>query len=80
MFAPLLAVMLGSASTPISFTLPKPRPTCANACAERYRLPASSDDGDAMKKRAVRDDGSKCNVVGARRCTSKPRQIFRSSY
>lgn len=81
MIAPLLAMMLSSAPTPIAFTLPKlPPRRCAGLCADRYRLPASSDDGDTLKDRAVRNDGSKCNVIGARRCTGKPRQIFRSSY
>ncbi|MDB5679650.1 hypothetical protein [Sphingomonas bacterium] len=81
MIAPLLAMMLSSAPMPIAFTLPKSPPRrCAGSCADRYRLPASSDDGDGLKDRAVRSDGSKCNVVGARRCTSKPMRILRSTY
>lgn len=83
MIAPLLAMMLSSVPTPIriAFTLPEsPHKSCTNDCATRYRLPASSDDDAAIKERAVRDDGGKCNVVGARRCTSKPMRLLRSSY
>ena len=81
MFASFLAVMLSSTPAQIAYNLPKPLPKgCAKACASRYRLPASSDDGVAIKDRAMRNDGSKCNVVGARRCTTKPRQILWATY
>ena len=81
MIASLLAVMLGSMPAQIAYNLPKMLPkSCADGCASRYRLPASSDDGAAIKDRAVRNDGSKCNVVGARRCTSKARRILRAAY
>ncbi len=73
-------MMLGAAPMQVVFTLPKSPPRrCSGSCADRYRLPASRDDGDA-KDRAVRNDGSKCNVVGARRCSSKTRSILRSAY
>jgi hypothetical protein len=81
MIASLLAVMLSSAPAQIAYDLPKMEPKgCSDDCASRYRLPASSDVGAATKDRAVRNDGSKCNVVGARRCTSKARRILRTSY
>jgi hypothetical protein len=68
-----------SAALPI-YTLPRSKPTrCANACAERYRVPASADDGYSIKDRALADDGSKCNVVGARRCASKRHTVLRST-
>jgi hypothetical protein len=81
MIASLVAAMLSSTSVPIAYILPKPVPKgCGDDCASRYRLPASSGDGMTIKDRAMRDDGSKCNVVGARRCTSKPRRILRAAY
>lgn len=86
MLTRLLLVMLAVA-TPhsslkkLQFDLqPKPAPTrCTGSCAERYRLPASSDDMDSIKDRAQADSGAKCDVVGAMRCLSKRRTILRSS-
>jgi hypothetical protein len=86
MLMPLLFVML-AAATPhsslkkLKFDLkPKPAPTrCTGSCAERYRLPASSDDTDSIKDRALADNGAKCDVVGAMRCLSKRRTILRSN-
>lgn len=85
MLTPLLFVMLGAtAHNPnlkLNFTLKPPSPParCVGQCADRYRLPASSDDIESIKDRAVADDGSKCDVVGAMRCLSRRRTVLRSS-
>jgi hypothetical protein len=85
MLTPLLLVMLGAAShsanLKLNFTLKPPAPPtrCVGRCADRYRLPASSDDIDSAKDRAVADDGSKCDVIGAMRCLSKRRTLLRSN-
>jgi hypothetical protein len=82
MFTSLLVILL-SASSPAAwqkFTLKPSAPKrCTGSCAERYRLPAASDDPITAKDRAMRQDGRKCNVVGAQRCLSKRRTIIRSS-
>jgi len=87
MLTPLLLIMLAAASPhsslkKLQFDLKPSAPTvpvrCSGACADRYRLPASSDDIEPIKDRAVADDGGKCNVVGAMRCLSKRRTILRS--
>ncbi|MEO5494950.1 MAG: hypothetical protein ABIR08_13100 [Sphingomonas sp.] len=77
----LSIVMMLSASAALSnFTLPPAKPRkCAGACAARYRIPASASDGYSIKDRALADDGSKCNVVGAKRCTSKRHTVLRST-
>jgi hypothetical protein len=63
-----------------SYALPPRKPArCIGACAERYRVPASSNADDSVKKRALADDGSKCNVVGARRCAAKRHTVLRST-
>lgn len=78
-----LVVLMGAAvaSKPLlSFTLPAPRSTrCTGRCAEQYRLPLSSDTEETAKDRAMAEDGTKCNVVGAQRCLSKRRTILRST-
>ncbi|THD37889.1 MAG: hypothetical protein E7773_02615 [Sphingomonas sp.] len=75
------AVLFAASAALPGYSLPPNKPArCSGACAERYRVSVSSDDGDILKKRAVRIDGSKCDVVGARRCTSKTRSILRSVY
>ena len=56
---------------------------CARGPAQaRFRLDGSDGDGPVSaitaKDRAIGDDGSKCNVVGARRCTKRGRTIFRT--
>ena len=85
MVTPLLLFMLGAtAHNPnlkLNFTLKaKPPPTrCVDRCADRYRLPASSDDIESAKDRALATDGRKCNVVGAMRCLSKRRTLLRSN-
>jgi len=85
MLTPLLLVMLGAtAHNPnlkLNFTLKPPAPPtrCMGGCADRYRLPASSDDTESLKDRALADDGSKCDVIGAMRCLSKRRTLLRSS-
>jgi hypothetical protein len=85
MLTPLLLVMLGAAShnpnLKLNFTLKPPAPPtrCVGGCADRYRLPASSDDIESAKDRALADDGSKCDVIGAMRCLSKRRTLLRSN-
>jgi hypothetical protein len=82
MLTSLLVVMLTASSSASmqKFTLkPSPPPKrCTGGCAERYRLPASSDDPITAKDRAMRQDGNRCNVVGAQRCLSKRRTIIRA--
>lgn len=85
MLTPLLFVMLGAtAHNPplkLNFTLKPPPPPsrCVGVCADRYRLPASSEDTQSLKDRALADDGRKCDVIGAMRCLSKRRTLLRSS-
>jgi hypothetical protein len=84
MLTPLLLVMLGAAAhhpnLKLNFTLKPQAPTrCVGECADRYRLPASSDDIEPVKDRALADDGSKCDVIGAMRCLSKRRTLLRSN-
>lgn len=55
------------------------------ACAEpparsRYRVEPSADLSPSAKDRALAVDGTYCNVAGARRCTKKPRTIFRTDF
>ncbi|HEU0066059.1 MAG TPA: hypothetical protein VFQ57_02335 [Sphingomonas sp.] len=56
--------------------------TCGGReCAPRpasdlYRVDASDDSAMTSKDRAFRDDGSRCQVVGAKLCTRQPRKIF----
>jgi hypothetical protein len=80
MFTPLLVLMLSSAGDSVdTFSLKPAAPArCSGACAEQYRLPFSSDEGDS-KARALSDTGVKCNVVGAQRCLSKRRVMWRSN-
>jgi len=85
MLTALLLVMLGAAAhnpnLKLNFTLKPPAPPtrCMGGCADRYRLPATSDDTESLKDRALADDGSKCDVIGAMRCLSKRRTLLRSS-
>ena len=76
-----LVMMLAANAVALpAYTLPPPRSgRCAAACAARYRVPASASDDFPVKDRALADDGSKCDVVGARRCASKRHTILRSS-
>lgn len=84
MLTPLLLILLGAAahSPPLklNFTLrPQAPPTrCVGVCADRYRLPASSDDTQSLKDRALAYDGRKCDVIGGMRCLSKRRTLLRS--
>jgi hypothetical protein len=85
MLTPLLFVML-AAATPqsslrkLQFDLrPRAPARCSGSCAERYRLPASSDDSESIKDRALANDGAKCDVIGAMRCLSKRRTLLRST-
>lgn len=82
MLTPIIVMLMGAAVArpPQTYKLPPapPPPRCKGKCAEKYRLPLTSDDTPDMKDRALALDGSKCNVVGAQRCLSKRRVIFRS--
>ncbi|WP_066813278.1 hypothetical protein [Sphingomonas asaccharolytica] len=84
MLTPVLLVLLGAAShnanLKLNFTLkPQAPPTrCVGECADRYRLPASSEDTQSLKDRALAYDGRKCDVIGAMRCLSKRRTLLRS--
>jgi hypothetical protein len=83
MLTPLLFVMLGAAAhnppLKLDFTLKPQAPSrCSGICAERYRLPASSEDTQSQKDRALAYDGRKCDVIGAMRCLSKRRTLLRS--
>ncbi|HEX4694956.1 hypothetical protein [Sphingomonas sp.] len=80
MFMPLVALLSTAAGQSLAYTLPPPpKPErCTGRCAARYRLPGSSDDDASAKDRALRDDGSKCDVVGAQRCLSARHTILRS--
>ena len=40
-----------------------------------YRLDADDSATSTVKGRSI-DDGTKCNVVGSRVCTRKPRTVF----
>lgn len=85
MLTPLLVML--AAVTPhmslkkVHFDLKPPSAParCTGACADRYRVPASSDDAESLKQRALANDGSKCDVVGAMRCLSKRRTLLRST-
>lgn len=44
----------------------------------RFRIAGDDASTDTSKDRAIDDDGTKCNVVGARRCTKRGRTIFRT--
>ena len=81
MLTPLLVLSLSAATNAVDrYSLKPSSPTrCTGACAERYRLPFSSDDGGNAKARAMATDGTKCNVVGAERCLSKRRVMWRSN-
>ena len=81
MFTPLFAMLLsGSVAMPEQFSLQPNQPQrCSGACAERYRIPASSRNDDDVKGRALAADGTECNVVGSRYCLSKRRVLWRSS-
>ncbi|MBN8808166.1 MAG: hypothetical protein J0I47_08010 [Sphingomonas sp.] len=85
MLSPLLAAMVGAAAT-FNYSLPPARSAapgprkCNAACARRYRIQAASDDTPSFKYRALADDGTKCNVVGAKLCTTDGRRIWRADY
>lgn len=74
----LMAAATASKPLPVSYSLPNPK-RCTDACAEQYRLPLEADDDPTSKDRAMAQDGTRCNVVGAKRCLSKRRTILRST-
>ncbi len=75
-----LAMMLAANAALPNYALPPSKSgRCADKCAARYRVPASGDGDYSVKDRALADDGSKCDVVGARRCASKRHTVLRST-
>ncbi|WP_374944456.1 hypothetical protein [Sphingomonas sp.] len=50
----------------------------APPAADRYRVASDDAAATTSKDRAIRDDGTRCNVVGARRCTSSGATILTS--
>jgi len=82
----LVLMMAAATSRPMPITkmpnykIPAARPMrCRGKCAEQYRLPEASESDPDAKDRAMAQDGSRCNVVGAQRCLSKTRTILRSN-
>lgn len=74
----LVIILATDAAALPAATAPPPKHVrCAGACAARYRIPGSASDGYSAKDRALANDGSKCDVVGARRCTSKRHTVLR---
>ena len=58
---------------------------CADRCGEPaarspFRLDPVAGETTTSKDRALREDGSYCSVIGARRCTRKPRTLFRTDF
>lgn len=81
MFAMLLMMASGQttivqeAANKLAVTCPTPR--CGEpAKPSPYRLGAIDDTG--IRGVAI-DDGTKCDVVGSKVCTSKPRKLFSTS-
>ncbi|MEO5937518.1 MAG: hypothetical protein ABIQ43_00745 [Sphingomonas sp.] len=80
MVAFTIAMMFSAAVTLPNYRLPPEKPRrCSDACAARYRIPASSNDRYSLKDRALANDGTKCNVVGARRCAAKRHTVLRAA-
>lgn len=57
----------------------------AGACAgpppeSRFRIDNDEAGAATAKDRAFSADGSQCNVVGARRCTSNGRTVFSTDF
>ena len=46
----------------------------------RFRIEGADASIVPSKDRLFLDDGSKCNVVGARRCPKRGRTIFRTNF
>ena len=44
----------------------------------RFRVSGSGDVGPDGKTRAMQDTGTICDLVGDRRCTSKPRTLLKA--
>lgn len=89
MFA-LLLILAPAASDAIArFSLPPARPKLgciSTACArtvrkESYRVPAERDPlAKTSKERAFAADGTKCSVVGDKRCPVRGRKIFSTDF
>ncbi len=77
----VIVLMAAAATKPLpNYKMPPARPArCRGKCANQYRLPIAGDDDPTSKDRAMAEDGSKCDVVGAQRCLSKRRVILRST-
>lgn len=89
MFALLLLIPSATSDDVAGFRLAPPKPTIgciSGACKlpprqEDYRVPYEPDPlARTSKDRAFANDGTKCAVVGDKRCTSRGRTIFRTDF
>lgn len=81
MITPLLFVLLNASSADAmnQFSLRPDAPArCSGRCAEQYRLQLTDAGGTDAKARALNEDAEKCDLVGSRRCLSKPRLMWSS--
>jgi hypothetical protein len=86
----LLLMLSSAASDDVArFTLSpaRPRPGCISAACTRtareqsYRVPAERDPlAKTSKERAFAADGTKCSVVGDKRCPVRGRKIFSTDF
>lgn len=85
----MLLLLLSAVSDPAALMLhararlaaPCDGPACvAPPRRSAYRIEKEAETGFTAKDRAIRDDGSKCNVVGARRCPKRGRTILRTAF
>lgn len=83
----MILLLLAALSDPASLMLnarARLGATCATpGCAaparrSAYRIDDEAEASPSAKDRAIGDDGSRCNVVGARRCTKRGRTLFRT--
>lgn len=89
MFALLLLIPSAASDTVAGFKLAPSLPTLgciSGACtpppkAADYRVPAERDPlARTSKDRAFANDGTKCQVVGDKFCTSRGRTIFKTDF
>jgi hypothetical protein len=82
----LLALLLAAQVADRSAAPPAGTPclTCAHRTEfptrSRYRLDPATAEGTIAEDRGLREDGTRCGVIGARQCTRKPRTIFRTPF
>ena len=82
----MILLLLAAAASDPDVLLSKARTLLAAPCegadcaapssGARFRIAGDDASTVTAKDRAIGDDGSKCNVVGARRCTKRGRTIF----